>query len=79
MSYYKEYLTSILGKDIPEGWKRTNRGYKQGEVEVMVQKGKPEEGWNTAVFRGEKIVGCWYSCREKQGIMVKARELLRKA
>lgn len=76
MSYYKEYLTALFKPDIPEGWEKTEKGYRKGKVEVRLQKGRPEKGWNSAVFRGGKIEGCWYSCQEKPGIMVKVRELI---
>ena len=76
MSYYKEYIAGLLGSGIPKGWEKTEKGYRKEKVEVRVQKGKPERGWNAAVFRSGRIEGCWYSCPEKDGISVKVRELI---
>ncbi len=76
MSYYTEYLASLFKKELPEGWVKTEKGYRKGEIEILLQEDEPEEGWNTAVFRNGKIEGCWYSCQERAGIMVKAMELI---
>jgi len=78
MSYYSDYIAALFKPDIPEGWEKTQKGYRKGKVEIRLQKDKPEKGWNAAVFRNGKIVSCWYSCMERAGIMIKVRELVSK-